>query len=153
MNAKLRLGCRIIRNGIEYVSRLSSGIAIYKEAPSPSLIANRHRYTPSELPNNQFRIVSYNLLADFYARTSYSREELFSYCDAWYLSIDYRKPLMIYELLGYKSDIICLQEVDKDTFEHDFNHLFCNLKYDRVFECKGFLPEGLAIFYNKQKFE
>lgn len=44
--------------------------------------------------------MSYNLLADAYAASDYSRETLFNYCPVYALDIDYRKALFIKEILG-----------------------------------------------------
>jgi len=47
-----------------------------------------------------FRVVTYNILADIYADSDFSRDYLFCHCPANILSIDYRKQLLIKELLG-----------------------------------------------------
>jgi len=47
-----------------------------------------------------FRVVTYNILADIYADSDFSRDYLFSHCPADILSIDYRKQLLLKELAG-----------------------------------------------------
>jgi len=47
-----------------------------------------------------FRVVTYNILADIYADSDFSRDYLFSHCPADILSIDYRKQLLLKELIG-----------------------------------------------------
>lgn len=113
----------------------------------------RHLLTQA-LPaaDRAFRVISYNLLADFYANSDYSRTELFPYCPPYALNIEYRKQLMAREIRGYNGDIICLQEVDKATFDSDFEWLFGSDGYKGAFMRKGMLPEGLATFYNANKF-
>jgi hypothetical protein len=44
--------------------------------------------------------VSYNILADLYADSEVSRKQLYPYCPPYALSIDYRKQLILKELLG-----------------------------------------------------
>jgi hypothetical protein len=44
--------------------------------------------------------VSYNILADLYADSEVSRTQLYPYCPPYALSIDYRKQLVLKELLG-----------------------------------------------------
>ena len=44
--------------------------------------------------------MSYNILADLYADSDYSRDCLFNHCPTEILSHDYRKPLLIREILG-----------------------------------------------------
>lgn len=115
----------------------------------------RHSYTPTWLPHtgHRFRVMSYNMLADFYAKSEYSRTELFSYCPAFALSIDYRRRLFLREIRGYHSDVICLQEIDSETFDGDLKTVLQFDGFDGHFLRKGHLPEGLATFYNVNKFE
>lgn len=47
-----------------------------------------------------FRCVSYNILADLYCDSDYTRTVLHPYCPAYALHIDYRKQLIVKELLG-----------------------------------------------------
>lgn len=124
-----------------------------KEAETKlELIDRRLSYTPDFLPNGKFRVVSYNLLADFYTDSDFTRYELFPYCSPDFLNVDYRKQLWIRELLGFKSDVICLQELDEYIFQHDFSLCFSHLHYDGMFLKKPGIPEGLGIFYNKNRF-
>ena len=53
-----------------------------------------------------FTVLSYNILADVYATS-----ETFSYCPSWALSWPYRRQNLLREIVGYRADIICLQEV------------------------------------------
>lgn len=112
----------------------------------------RHLFTPIKLTGRTFRTVTYNLLADLYTDSDYSRETLFPYCPPYALSMDYRKQLLIKELLGYNSDIICLQEVDAKIFDHDLQRLFSELNYQGTYQPKGNTAEGLAMFFNANRF-
>ena len=47
-----------------------------------------------------FRVVSYNILADVYADSDFTRNYLFPYCPSYALAIDYRKQLLLKELMG-----------------------------------------------------
>jgi len=49
---------------------------------------------------------------------------MYSYCPPWALSWAYRKQNLLRELLGYKADIMCLQEVRTP--------LHCTLHYSIV---------------------
>lgn len=114
----------------------------------------RHEYTKTRLSGQQFRVTTYNLLADLYCDSDYSRKTLFPYCNKMYLDIDYRKQLFIKELIHYNSDIICLQEVDAKIFEYDLKMVFeCGMQtYAGTFKPKGTTSEGLATFYDTQRF-
>ena len=115
----------------------------------------RHAFTNEISQPNGFRIVSYNLLADLYADSDFSRTVLFSQCPPNALAIDYRKQLILKELLGYNADIICLQEVDNKIFDHDLLPVLSEKDgLDGVFDRKGGqVTEGLACFWRTTKFK
>lgn len=60
----------------------------------------RHKFAKDKLSGRNFRVVTYNLLADLYADSDYSRTVLFPYCPSYALNIDYRKQLILKELIG-----------------------------------------------------
>lgn len=70
-------------------------------------------YTVKEAEWPAVRVVTYNILADVYAQTEFSKTVLYPYCAPYALQLDYRQNLIKKELAGYNADIICLQEVDK----------------------------------------
>ena len=45
-------------------------------------------------------MVSYNILADLYADSDFTRSVLHPYCPPYALHIDYRKQLIVKELMG-----------------------------------------------------
>ena len=88
--------------------------------PGKCPFEDRHAFTSEKLKElNEFRVVTYNLLADLYADSDFSRTELFPQCPPYALEIGYRKSLFIKELKGYNADIMCLQEVDNKIFDFD----------------------------------
>ncbi|CAB4054629.1 PDE12 [Lepeophtheirus salmonis] len=97
----------------------------------------RHEYTDSITNESTCRVVSYNLLADLYADSVYSRTVLFPSCPPFALSIDYRKQMILRELKGYHGDIICLQEVDRKVFKYDLLPILSEVGFNGVFETKG----------------
>lgn len=56
-------------------------------------------------------------------------------------------------IAGFNSDIICLQEVDKSVYEYDLLPSLYMLNYDGVFVTKNEINEGLATFFNQERFE
>jgi 2',5'-phosphodiesterase len=54
-------------------------------------------------------VVSYNILADLYADSEVSRKQLFPYCPPYALNIDYRKQLIMKELLGESVIVLAAQ--------------------------------------------
>lgn len=53
-----------------------------------------------------FTVLSYNILADIFATS-----DTYSYCPSWALSWPYRRQNLLREIVGYRADIVCLQEV------------------------------------------
>jgi len=115
----------------------------------------RHQYTKTKLTGSTFRVVSYNILADLYATTDLSKKVLFKHCPQQHISIHYRKHLLFKELLGYNSDLICLQEVDIKVFNKDFEIILSGDigGYGGILSEKGETAEGLATYYRKDRFD
>lgn len=57
-----------------------------------------------------FTVLSYNILSDAYATN-----ELYGYCPTWALSWPYRRQNLLREIVGYRADIVCLQEVCRNS--------------------------------------
>ncbi|XP_076659540.1 2',5'-phosphodiesterase 12 [Halictus rubicundus] len=113
----------------------------------------RHTFTQRKLSGESFRVTSYNILANVYSETDLSKDTLYPYCPQYALSMDYRKLLILKELIGYNADIICLQEVDSRVFENDLVRSLSVLNYNGVYNLKNDLREGLAVFYNQDRFD
>ncbi|XP_022103512.1 2',5'-phosphodiesterase 12-like [Acanthaster planci] len=124
-----------------------------KMAPDAFPFEKRHQYTKDKTSDNCFRVVSYNILADMYADSDFSRDVLYPYCPKDVLDIDYREQLLLKELTGYNADIMCLQEVGRKLFESSMEPSLKNSGLDGLLRCKhGNLAEGEAIFYRTDKF-
>lgn len=153
IGSELQLMCTVTnKDGVVISERKSNQAYVTEKAPNMEAIERRHKYTPHILADHQFRVVTYNLLANFYTDTDYSRTTIFPYASPAVLDINFRKALFMRELLGYNCDVMCLQEVDQTIFEHDFRHQFGRTHLKGVYATKGPLPEGLATFYNSNKF-
>ncbi|KAJ8951873.1 hypothetical protein NQ318_019849 [Aromia moschata] len=113
----------------------------------------RHQFTQKKAEGKEFRVVTYNILADLYCDSDYTREVLHPYCPAYALKIDYRKQLILKEVIGYNADLICLQEVDRKVYSHDLAPTLAHLGYDGDFTMKGGdVAEGLAFFFDRTRF-
>ncbi|KAI5705163.1 hypothetical protein M8J76_007443 [Diaphorina citri] len=120
----------------------------------PYLFEQRHAFTQDKLSGDNFRVVTYNILAEIYADTDTARKELFVYCPSYALDGDYRRPLIIREILAYHTDLICLQEVDEKAFHRDLSPILLregNLRADFAVK-SGNAAEGLAIFWDDSRF-
>jgi 2',5'-phosphodiesterase len=113
----------------------------------------RHLFTMDRLSGKSLRVASYNLLADYYADSEDGRTKLFNYCPEYAIKIDYRKQLLLKEILGYNADIFCMQEVDFKVFDGDMVPLLGNQNMTGVHNKKGTTPEGVATFYRNDRFE
>lgn len=150
---QIQLICEMYHGEI-LTSICKSNISIVdRDIVDMTAINERHQYTAKHLTKSMFRIVSYNLLADFYARSEYSKKEIFNYCDIRHLDGDYRNKVQLMELKGYNADLYCLQEVDERMFETNFTPFFELLGLKGIYRKKLKTEEGLAIFYNTDKFK
>lgn len=68
---------------------------------------------PVAKTQNGFTILSYNTLCD-----RYTTPQLYGYTASWALDWSYRSELLISEVLSYDTDILCLQEVNKETLDN-----------------------------------
>ncbi|XP_041989188.1 2',5'-phosphodiesterase 12 [Aricia agestis] len=126
---------------------------VVEAGPGHCPFETRQLFTSSKLNDESFRCVSYNILADLYCDSDFTRTVLHPYCPPYALHIDYRKNLLLKEITGYNADVVCLQEVGKKIFLNclkpflEFNGL------DGEFYQKGkTVSEGLACFYRKDRF-
>ncbi|KAK9265789.1 hypothetical protein L1049_008715 [Liquidambar formosana] len=102
-----------------------------------------------------FTVLSYNILADVYATS-----ELYSYCPSWALSWPYRRQNLLREIVGYRADIVCLQEVQSDHFEeyfapeldkHGYQALY-KRKTNEVYMGNLHTIDGCATFFRRDRF-
>jgi len=100
-----------------------------------------------------FRVMSYNILADQYAGTAYAQQVLFDYCPTELLDNQYRRQLVLQEVIRYQPDILCLQEVDDKVFaEYLLPHLLLE-GYEGCYTNKqGKVREGSAMFWRTSRF-
>ncbi|KAF8403947.1 hypothetical protein HHK36_012054 [Tetracentron sinense] len=102
-----------------------------------------------------FTVLSYNILSDVYATN-----ELYSYCPSWALSWPYRRQNLLREIVGYRADILCLQEVQSDHFEeffapeldkHGYQALYKRKTAD-VYSGTAYAIDGCATFFRRDRF-
>ena len=127
------------------------------------------------------RIVTYNLLADWYAgrtveacrlspapsveqslrqtevdpcKASKKAQSFYTYCDGSFLMRNRRFPMIMAEILAYQADIICLQEVDECIFGRLLMPVLKSKGYQGYYSSKeGAQSEGCAMFWSLQAFE
>ncbi|KAG5044010.1 hypothetical protein AAZX31_03G187300 [Glycine max] len=102
-----------------------------------------------------FTVLSYNILSDAYASN-----DLYNYCPSWALSWPYRRQNLLREIVGYRADIICLQEVQSDHYEEFFSpeldkHGYYGLykkKTNEVYNGNINTIDGCATFFRRDRF-
>nr|CAD2170048.1 unnamed protein product [Meloidogyne enterolobii] len=110
----------------------------------------QEKFCREKLNGNKYRILSYNVLAHLYNKTSLTKNEqkdqYYSYCPKEFQFDTYRYPLLLKEIHGYNADILFLQEVDV-RLQRRFLIPFLKLKgYTSIFNCKeNQVNEGLII--------
>lgn len=111
---------------------------VITDMPRDTPITRRHVYTPTHLDSSaQFRVVTYNTLAEPFSSSEYAQNILYPYCDPSALHIHYRQSLIVHELLGYNADVICLQEVGTRTFQCYLYPALRDKGYDGCFTQKS----------------
>ena len=102
-------------------------------------------------------IVSHNTLCDKYATRSQ-----YGYTPSRALSWDYRSKLILQEIQSHDADFVCLQEVDKESYDEFFQQKLIHNDYRGVFTSKSRaqtmterdarLVDGCATFFKKSKY-
>ncbi|KAI6002916.1 Endonuclease/exonuclease/phosphatase [Pisolithus albus] len=105
-----------------------------------------------------FSVLCYNILCEKYAT-----EKLYGYTPSWALSWDYRKELILTEVMTYDADFLCLQEVDIAQYEDYFvKHLqgqdyegiyYPKSRYRTMSDIERRQVDGCATFYKASKYQ
>lgn len=103
-----------------------------------------------------FTVLCYNILCERCAT-----ERLYGYTPSWALQWDYRKELILTEIVNHNADFACLQEVDNAQYEEYFTKTLADHDYEGVYwpksrykmmsESERRLVDGCAIFYKASK--
>jgi CCR4-NOT transcription complex subunit 6 len=105
----------------------------------------------------KFSALTYNILCDKFATHSQ-----YGYTPSLALSWNYRKELILQEIREQNADIVCLQEVDMDSFNEYFRSALAYNDYRGVFwpksrartmaEKEAKSVDGCATFYKGSKY-
>lgn len=107
--------------------------------------------------NHVFTVLNYNVLCEKYASP-----QSYAYVPSWVLNWEYRRELILQEVLNYNADVVCLQEVEVAQFEEYFKEQLAMVEYSGVFfpksrartmdEMSRRSVDGCAIFFKSAKF-
>jgi len=109
------------------------------------------------IASETFSLLSYNVLAQRYATT-----QTYGYTPSWALEWSYRKDAILHDMTEPGTDIICLQEVDEETFNDFLKPRLEQLGYDGAHnprtrartmtsEEKRYV-DGCATFWKRSKY-
>ena len=123
-----------------------------------SVVEEAAKDESTEAKEEVFTVFCYNILSETYANKT-----LYGYTPSWALAWNYRRELIMKEVLNYRSDIICLQEVTVEIYKEFFTPVLSYEKYGGVYypktrtrtmnEEQKKKADGCAIFYKNTKYE
>lgn len=116
----------------------------------------RDDWMASRVRNNtaSVRILTYNLLGDLYTTRELDQQVMYNHCPPKFLNRKRRMPLLLYELLVYHADIICLQEVDHFVYDRLFRPCLSYHGYEGFYSNKASSQlEGCAMFWSLHCFQ
>ncbi|KDQ21881.1 hypothetical protein BOTBODRAFT_150898 [Botryobasidium botryosum FD-172 SS1] len=106
----------------------------------------------------RFSLLCYNILCERSATS-----QMYGYTPSWALSWDYRKELILTEIMTYDSDFLCLQEVDVAQYEDYFLPSLSPHGYEGVYwpktrartmgESERRRVDGCATFFKSSKYQ
>lgn len=97
--------------------------------PWKSVLSHAEREALASDPNAEtFSVLCYNILSEKLAT-----ERMYGYTPAWALSWEYRKELILTEVMNSDADFLCLQEVDIAHYEDYFSKHLGDQGYEGVF--------------------
>ena len=116
----------------------------------------RHLTNASSDPPS-LRVVTYNVLNQESCSTPRAKSTVYPFASDKAMSQDHRQGRVAEELLTYRGDIVCMQEVGKDAFDkYYFPVLQQHGDYEGVLSVKGGQErgrEGCATLFNAKRFE
>ncbi|KAK9472540.1 Nocturnin [Dipodascopsis tothii] len=111
-----------------------------------------------ETHDDRFSVCTYNVLCDNYVSSA-----LYGHTPTWALNWDYRRENLKQEIIGFDADVVCLQEVDNESFDSYFSPQLAYKDYRGVFwpktraktmsDSERKLVDGCATFYKSSVFK
>ncbi|KAI9806010.1 MAG: Glucose-repressible alcohol dehydrogenase transcriptional effector [Piccolia ochrophora] len=152
------LRSEIVQNGTKaLITHLREAIPVTLPPSQRDWIVLDEAAPSSASAQQRFSVLSYNTLCDKYATHSQ-----YGYTPSLALSWDYRKELILQEVRGQNADIVCLQEIDTDSYNEYFRMQLAYNDYKGVFwpktraktmaEKEAKAVDGCATFYKGSKY-
>eukprot|EP00591_Stephanopyxis_turris_P016083 CAMPEP_0195536940 /NCGR_PEP_ID=MMETSP0794_2-20130614/46978_1 /TAXON_ID=515487 /ORGANISM="Stephanopyxis turris, Strain CCMP 815" /LENGTH=808 /DNA_ID=CAMNT_0040670507 /DNA_START=406 /DNA_END=2832 /DNA_ORIENTATION=+ len=100
------------------------------------------------------RFITYNLLADLYTSREFDQQMMYKHCPPIYLHRSRRMPMLLFEILSYHADVVCLQEVDASIYQSLLEPVMESQGYQGYYSNKASSQlEGCAMFWSLKCFE
>ncbi|ORX58917.1 hypothetical protein DM01DRAFT_250806 [Hesseltinella vesiculosa] len=120
--------------------------------------SERSQADPAHPLIDKLSVLCYNTLCQKYATP-----QAYGYTPSWALAWDYRKELIVSEILNWNADVVCLQEVEMsqydgfigDTLKQQGNYegvFFPKSRAKTMNEKERQVVDGCATFYKADKF-
>lgn len=142
-------------------AHISVGDSGFIKNTENTILNHRHIININKIknPNKTVSVSTYNILSRHYLW-----ESLYSYLPANYTNWSDRADRLDrnFRDLSKLTDIMCFQEMEYQVYKTHWKDFFLTLGYDSIFQKKpkpGYwkksanMMDGVAIFYNKSKFE
>lgn len=101
---------------------------------------------------SSLRIMTYNILADCYMKSSIKPFTNFHpYCPKQFQLMDYREPRIVSEIHAHSPSILCLQEVEGKSFTNRLVPMLPDYE-GHITVIIGRNKAGCALFYKKEEF-
>ena len=92
-----------------------------------------------------YRVLGMRLVEEYFSwsiscvalyRPLQATSDAYPYCAPWALPWNYRRRTILRELVNYRTDVMCLQEVQADHFENFLEPELAKYNYAGVYKCK-----------------
>jgi len=147
---------KVHKNKMENLATTYPAIDLVTSFPRRKMKETSRRLIEKTGDRNGFSILSFNILANQYVAGT-KRPEMYAHCDKDSLPWDYRVKKIIKQLVTSNADLICLQEVERWTFENDILRALRGRGYAGEIVCNerkggGEVP-GTATLYKTNVFK
>ena len=140
--------------GCEEAYRFKNAVEQLPWMPIVSPIRDGWTQHRSASERDDLRVLTYNILADLYTSRDVDQHLMYAHCDLSHLMRWRRMPMLIYEVLSYEADVICLQEVDATIYDTLLRPVLENKGYQGFYSNKASTQqEGCAMFWSTACFE
>ncbi|KAJ5136279.1 Glucose-repressible alcohol dehydrogenase transcriptional effector [Penicillium atrosanguineum] len=147
---------QIMKDGTKaLIKYLKEEMPVHLPPPDRDWVILDETASSTNSPTEKITVLSYNTLCD-----NSATEQQYGYAASRVLSWEFRRELILNELRSHNSDIVCLQEVDKGSFNNFFREQLAYNDYKGIYWPRGRASrlddanriDGCAIFFKSSKY-